>query len=195
MALSFHCRRRSSMRASKRRFCSLLPTSSQYLIKRDAVIDDHVLLELGADFQEALVLLLGAEAHDMFDAGAVVPAAIEDHDFAGRREVRQVALYIHLRLLAIGGRGQRHEPKDARADALGQRADRAALAGSVAAFEDDDDPLAGRLHPVLQGAELGLQLAQLLFIFLAFELRSASISPSPGIIRLVVLRAIVMSHC
>ena len=122
------------------------------------------------------MLFLGAEAHDVFHAGAVVPAAIEDHDLAGRRKVREVTLHIDLRLLAVGGRRQRHEPKRARADALGHSADGAAFAGGVAAFEHDDDPLAGRLHPVLQGAELGLQLAQLLFVFLALELFPSGIT-------------------
>ena len=39
----------------------------------------------GVDAQEALRLLLVAEAHDALDAGAVVPAAIEEHDLARRR--------------------------------------------------------------------------------------------------------------
>lgn len=38
-------------------------------------------------------------------SGAVVPIAVEDYDFADRREVGEVALGIHLRLFAIiGGR-------------------------------------------------------------------------------------------
>ncbi len=70
--------------------------------------------------------------------GAVVPAAIEDDDLAGRREVLHVALHVHLALLAIRRRRQRHEAEDARADALGDRLDRAALAGGVAPLEDHD---------------------------------------------------------
>src|SRR4029077_14469130 len=49
----------------------------------DAVVDD-VHLELGANLQEALVLLFRAEAHHVLDASPVVPAAVEDHDFASR---------------------------------------------------------------------------------------------------------------
>ena len=106
----------------------------------DAVVDD-VLFEVGADFQEALVLLLGAEAHDIFDAGAVVPAAVEDHDLAGRREVREITLHVHLRFFPIGRGRQGDEAECARANPLGHRADRSALAGGVAAFEHDDDAL------------------------------------------------------
>ena len=55
------------------------------------------------------MLLLGAEAHHVFDAGPVVPAAVEDHDLAGRGKVLDVALHVELRLLAVRGRGQRDE--------------------------------------------------------------------------------------
>ena len=88
MALSFHWRSGSSMRALNRRSCSLLPTSSQNLISDDAAVDD-VLLEQRAQLQEPLVLLVGAEPHHVLDAGAVVPAAIEDDDLAGGRKVLQ----------------------------------------------------------------------------------------------------------
>ena len=88
-----------------------------------------------------------AEPHHVFDAGAVVPAAIEDDDFAGGRKVLQVALHVHLGFLAVGWRRQRDDPEHARADALGERADRAALAGAVASLEHDDDAQALFLDP------------------------------------------------
>ena len=96
------------------------------------------LLHQGAELQEAFVLVLGAEPHHVLDAGAVVPAPVEHHDLARRREVLDVALHVHLRLLAVGGRRQRHDPEDPRADPLGEGANRPALAGRVAALEDDD---------------------------------------------------------
>src|SRR5262249_31610525 len=126
----------------------------------DAGADD-VPLELGAAFQEALVLLVGGEAHHALDAGAVVPAAVEDQDLAGRGEVRQVALHVELGLLAVGRGGQRHHAEDARADALGEGLDRAALAGRVAALEEDDDAQALVLDPGLEVAELRLELPEL----------------------------------
>ena len=111
-------------------------------------------------------LLRGAEAHDRLDAGAVVPAAVEDHDLAGRGEVRDVALDVHLRLLALGRRGERDDAEDARADALGDPLDRAALARRVAPFEDDADLRPGRLDPLLEGDELAVQALQLLLVAL-----------------------------
>jgi hypothetical protein len=83
-------RRGSVMRASNRRFCSASPTSQPVLDEHDAIED--VSLELGADQEKALMLRLRAEPHDILDARPVVPAAIEDHDFARRREVRDNTL-------------------------------------------------------------------------------------------------------
>ena len=194
MALSFHCRMGSSIRASKRLFLLLVAHFQPVFDQHDAVVGD-VLLELGADFEEALVLLLGAEAHHVFDAGAVVPAAIEDHDLSRRREMREVALHVHLRLFAVGGGGQRDHSEGARADPLGHRPDRPALAGGVAAFEDDDDPLTRPLDPVLQDAELGLQLAQRLLVVLPLQLGLAAVGEgSCTIIRRGRLSATIMSH-
>src|SRR4029077_5356590 len=48
----------------------------------DATIDDFP-FDSRAQLQKALAYLLVHETHDAFDAGAVVPAAVEDHDFAG----------------------------------------------------------------------------------------------------------------
>ncbi len=149
VGLSFHWRSGSVMRASKRRFCSLSLTSSQNLISRMPSSTTYC-LELGTDLEEAPVLRLRAEAHHVLDPGPVVPTAVEDHDFAGRRGVLQVALHVQLGLLAVGRRRQRHHAEDARADALGDRLDRAALAGGVPSLEDHDHPLALFLHPVLQ---------------------------------------------
>jgi hypothetical protein len=39
-------------------------------------------------------LLVGAEAHDTLHPGAIVPAAIEEHQFLLRREVRRIPLEI-----------------------------------------------------------------------------------------------------
>ena len=86
------------------------------------------------------MLLLGAESHHVFDAGAIVPAAVEDDDLARGREVLDVALHEHLRLFAVRGRRQRHHAEHARAHPLGDRLDGPALAGGVAPLEQDDDP-------------------------------------------------------
>ena len=111
-----------------------------------------------------------AEAHDVFDAGAVVPAPVEDHDFAAGGKALDIALHVHLALLAVGRRRQRDDAEDARADPLGDGLDRAALARRVAPLEHDDHAFAGLLDPILQVAELDLQLVELLLILLALEL-------------------------
>ena len=129
---------------------------------------------LGTTSRKRLRLVLGAKAHHAFDAGAVVPTAIEDHDLAGRRQMRQVALDVHLRLLPLGRSGQRDDAEDARTDPCGDRLDDAALAGSVAAFEEDADLLALVAHPLLQLDEFNVQLAQLALVFLALQLRPRS---------------------
>jgi hypothetical protein len=112
----------------------------------------------------------GAEAHYPLDAGAVVPATVEDHDLAGRREVRQVALDIHLGLLAVGRLRKRDDPEHARAHPLGDPFDDPALPGGVTAFEHDADlePLAH--DPLLEPNQLALEASQLLAVALAAEL-------------------------
>ena len=75
----------------------------------------------------------------MFNTGTVVPAAVEDHDFAGRREVLDVALEKQLALLPLGRRGQGDDPEYAWADSFGNRANGAAFAGCVTAFEGNYD--------------------------------------------------------
>ena len=146
---------------------------------------DHHLLDHRTGLEESLDLLRRGKFHDPLDAGTVVPAAVEDHHFAAGGKALEIALHVHLALLAVGRRGQRHDPEDARTDPLGDRLDRAALAGRIPPFEDDDHALAGGLQPVLQVAEFGLKLAQFLLVDLAVELalavllrhRNASIDP------------------
>ncbi len=113
----------------------------------------------------------GAEAHHALDAGAVVPAAVEDHDLAARREVLACSAGCTSEVFSRSdGGGERDDAKHARADALRDRLDEPALAGGIAPLEHDDDALAGMLDPLLQVAELDLQLGELLFVDLALQL-------------------------
>src|SRR5262249_36108792 len=130
---------------------------------------DHQLLDQRRDLEEPLHLLLAAEAHDALDPGAVVPPAAEDHVPARRWKVREVALRVHLRLLALGRRRQRDHPEDARADPFRDRLDRPALSGTVAALEHDADLESLALHPELKLHELGVQLLQLPLVLLALQ--------------------------
>ena len=84
-----------------------------------------------------------------------------------------VALDVHLRLLALGRRGQRDDAEHARAHPLGDRLDRAALAGGVAALEHDADLGARRLDPLLHRDQLAVQRAQLGLVLLALHLAAS----------------------
>ena len=110
------------------------------------------------------MLVLGAEPHHVLDARPVVPAAVEDDDFAGGGEVGEVSLEVDLALLAIRRRRQRHDAEDARADPLGEGPDRSPFPGAVPAFDHDDHAQAFFLHPGLQMAQTHLELLELLFI-------------------------------
>ena len=72
-------------------------------MRAEGLVHD-VFLEYRTELQEALALFLGAEPHDVFDTGPVVPATVKDDDFPGRREVLEISLDVHLRFLAVGGR-------------------------------------------------------------------------------------------
>ena len=66
----------------------------------DAFVGEHA-LELGRLAHEPSVLLVGAIAHDPFDAGPVVPGPVEQHDLPGRGQVLDVPLEVPLALLAL----------------------------------------------------------------------------------------------
>src|SRR5262245_47181938 len=109
----------------------------------------------------------------MFDARAVVPTAVKNDDLASRREMRYIALHIHLALLAVRRRWQGRDTEDPGADAFGNRLDGAALAGSVTSFKDDDDSQTLIFHPGLEHTEFLLQPLQFLFIGLTLHLGCA----------------------
>src|SRR5579863_3475061 len=86
--------------------------------------------------EERLVLLRSAEVHDWLDAGAVVPAAIEQHDLLRRWQVAHVPLEVPLGLLAVTRLARRHDPRLARTQMLDDALDGAVLTGAVATLED-----------------------------------------------------------
>src|SRR5580658_6730068 len=60
----------------------------------------HVLFHRGAKFEKLPVLLVTAKSHDMFDAGPVVPTAVEDHYLSCSGKMCNITLHVHLRFLA-----------------------------------------------------------------------------------------------
>jgi hypothetical protein len=82
MGLSFHC-------LSGCAFALLEAAALLGAADREPELDQvdaaahQVALELGRLAHELVVLGIGAKAHHALDAGAVVPAAVEQHDLAG----------------------------------------------------------------------------------------------------------------
>ena len=157
MSDSFQILRGSSIRLSSRRVCSSGLTSSQYftrMIPESTIAFStrgHLLEEapsLSSSVQKPMTRSTPARLYQLRSKMTTSPAG---------GEVRDVALHVHLRLLALGRCGQRHDPEHPGADPLGDRLDRAALAGGVAALEHDADLGAGRLHPLLHRDELAVQ--------------------------------------
>ena len=100
-----------------------------------------VALPKPSDREKTPALGLGAESHNPFNSGAVVPAAIKNHDFTRRRDVIHVALHIDLRLSTIRWLWQGNHAKYPRTDPLGHGSNAAALARRVAPLEDDNNAL------------------------------------------------------
>src|SRR5258708_2537597 len=122
-----------------------------------------------AQFEKLPMLLLAAKAHHIFHPRSVVPTPIEDHDFAGGREMLHVTLQVHLRLLAVGRRRQRDEAEYPRAYALSNGLNRSAFAGRVAALEHDYHAQALVFHPFLEFTKLSLELAQFRLVLFALD--------------------------
>lgn len=78
------------------------------------------------------------------DAFPVVPPAVDEHDFACRWQSFDVAL--RLSLTSLGAPRQGADARMPRVELLRGVFDRAALAGSVTAFDDDEHPRSGRDH-------------------------------------------------
>ena len=96
-------------------------------------------------------LFLRRPSHHFLHASPVVPRPVKDHDLARRRQVLQVPLPVPLRLLGLGGLGERDGPQAALVERGREPLDDAALAGGVAALEDDQDLEALVLDPELWG--------------------------------------------
>ena len=136
--------------------------------------------KIGHLAQEQRVLLRRTESHHLLDAGPVVPGPVEQHDLTLGGQVLDVALEVPLAPLPVGGRRQRGDPRDARAEVFGDALDRAALAGGVATLEDDDDPRTGGLDPLLQLHQFGLQPEQFGFVDVVGNLAARLLGRMPA---------------
>ena len=172
-------------------FLLLLVHGQPVLEKQHAIVGKH-LLEHRRLLQEGLGLLRGAEPHDTLHPRPVVPAAVEQHDLATRRQILQVALEVPLALLAFGRFGQRHGAALAWVHALRESCDDAALAGRVAPLDDHHQALSGRQHPARYIVELDLQGLQFLQVHRLVEfLAIAAVSALGGFRALPYLVALL----
>src|SRR5262245_9565004 len=78
-----------------------LITDLEPVLDQDQPGFTDLLFEERVYFKEPVIFLLGAESHHTFNAGAVVPAAIEDDDFTRRWKMLNVALHVQLALLTV----------------------------------------------------------------------------------------------
>ena len=88
------------------------------------------------------MLIVGAEAHDTFHAGTVVPRTVEEHDLATTWEVLDVALEVPRGGFALGRLFQSYGAGTTWVEVLVEALNGATLTGSIATFKEDDVLLA-----------------------------------------------------
>src|SRR6478752_733886 len=123
--------------------------AARLLFERDVQpeLDQHyaavhqLVLELVDLLVRALPLDLAREAFDALDQNPAVPAAIEDGDPAAARQMPPKAPQIVVCPLFVGRRRDGDDPVAARVERPGDAPNRAALAGRVWPFEQQDRAL------------------------------------------------------
>ena len=150
--------------------------------------------------QEGLDLRIAGVAHDLLDAGPVVPGAVEQDDLALGGEMLHIPLEVPLPELTGGRHVERNDPGRSWVQVLGEPLDRAALAGGVASFEDDDVAHSDVLTPVLQLQQLDLQSVLLLLVGVPVKQLVVRVVLPPGLHRLAArvdeqrISALAASH-
>src|SRR5690606_31966273 len=94
----------------------------------------------------------------------------EQHDLAGGRQVRHIALEVPLPGLALGRLAERDHTALARIDMLADSVDRPALARAVAAFAQHGHARAGLRYPARQEHQFALHRLEGRFVSRALEL-------------------------
>src|SRR5580698_6949771 len=112
------------------------------------------------------MLLFGAETHHEFDAGSVIPAAIEDYDLTAGGKTDDIALHEHLGLFAVRWSRQRRYPEHAWAHPFGHGSDRPALTCSIAPLKDNNRTKSLVFDPLLKFAKLCLEASKFLRVLL-----------------------------
>ncbi len=124
-------------------------------------------LKFRAFSHELEVLFIGAEAHNAFYAGAVIPGTVKKDDFAGGRQMRNVSLEVPLTKFSLSRFFQSDHACAAGIQVLHEAADCAAFACSIASFKEDYNALSGFLNPSLQLEKFDLKKILFFFVELA----------------------------
>jgi hypothetical protein len=151
------------------RFLLFIAHGKPVLDQKNPGPDEHA-LKLGTRSEKLHIFRLRAETHDALDAGAVIPAAVEQYHLAGSGKTRDIALEIPLGFFAFRGCAEGFDPAVPGIEALRDSFDHAALARSIASFEDDYHLQSLMLDPFLKLHQLDLQTRQFLFVELLLDL-------------------------
>src|SRR5262249_39196040 len=91
----------------------------------------------------------------------------------GCGKVLHVSLHVHLTLLPVGRRRKSDNAIYTRADALRDGLDHSTFSGAIPAFQDENHAETFFFDPILESAELHLELAKLLQVLLVAHPRFA----------------------
>jgi hypothetical protein len=131
--------------------------------------------------EKLAVLLACAVAHHFLDAGPVVPRPVEEHDLSGSWQVCDIAVEVPLAAFSFGRLGQSDDPRGTRVEVLHKPFDCAALAGCIAALEQDHVLGASLLRPVLKLQQLDLKCVLFPFVVFAVHPFLVRIIRAPGL--------------
>src|SRR6516225_4093602 len=131
------------------------------LYEDDARTNQHF-FEEGARSQELLIFLLRAEAHDALNAGAVVPAPVEQDDLTGRGQFRHISLEIPLPALPLGRSGEGDDAADAGIQRICNALDDPTLARCIPPFENNAHLETVVPHTLLHLDKLDLEVHEFL---------------------------------
>src|SRR5580765_5359703 len=129
-------------------------------------------LETRSRLQEILMLRGRAALHDRLHAGAVVPAAVEQHDLLRRRQIAHEALEVPFGFLAVARFSGGDDACLTWTQVLHDSLDRAVLAGAVAAFKDHEYLQVVGDDVAVQPYEFDLQTPQLVGVLALANLRN-----------------------
>jgi hypothetical protein len=115
------------------------------------------------------IFIVAAKAHDALNTSAVVPAAIEQDDLAGRWQFRHITLEIPLPALLLGRRCQRDDTADSWIERIGNTLNHTAFTRCVPPLEQNAQLVAVGPHPLLHLDQFDLEVGKLLDVFVVLR--------------------------